>query len=108
MTNKSSVASVASSIFDYLGRTFPVTCASDEFIYFPQFRFPEPEWSNWDNFSPDTIKETVRRLSSWEDELHLLSLTRFALSILYLLLGVIWQAIITLHESATRYPSRAA
>ena len=73
-TNLSPVTSVGNKIFEYLGRTFPVASSSDEFIYFPQVQLSKPEWNTWDNFSTDSIEETVRRLSSWEGELDVLSL----------------------------------
>jgi len=69
----SSVEAVGRSMFEVLARTFPVACATDEFFYFPQVRLPEPQWSTWDCFSPETVTEFVRRLSAWEDELDLLA-----------------------------------
>ncbi|GAH89633.1 unnamed protein product, partial [marine sediment metagenome] len=60
-------------MFEALARTFPVACASDEFFYFPQVRLPEPQWGTWDCFSLETVTEFVRRLSTWEDELDLLT-----------------------------------
>jgi hypothetical protein len=74
VVNQSSILiSIGDNILEYLGRTFPIACASDEFIYFPQVQPPEPEWNIWDHFSSDTVEETAQRLSSWEGELELLS-----------------------------------
>jgi len=69
----SSVEAVARSMFKMLAQTFPVACASDEFFYFPQVRLPEPQWSMWDCFSSESVTESVRRLSTCEDELRLLA-----------------------------------
>ncbi len=63
------VDAIADSLFESLARAFPVSCASDEFFYFPQVQLAEREWSTWDRFSPETVTEFVRRLLSWEDEL---------------------------------------
>jgi len=60
-------------MFEALARTFPVACATDEFSYFPQVRLPQPNWSRWDCFTSETVREFVRRLSAWEDELDLLT-----------------------------------
>jgi uncharacterized protein (DUF885 family) len=60
-------------MFAYLGKTFPVCCASDEFFYFPQVIPPEGSWSGWDDFSRERIEEVTRRLSSVEHDLGLLS-----------------------------------
>ncbi len=67
-----SVEAIAQRIFDALARAFPVSCASDEFFFFPQVILAEPKWDTWDCFSEDTIKDFTRRISAWEDELNLL------------------------------------
>ena len=72
----SSVKASGDRMFEYLARTFPVACASDEFFYFPQVRLPEPQWSTWDCFSSESVTEVVRRLSAWEDELDVLALNQ--------------------------------
>jgi hypothetical protein len=64
---------IAENLFDYLGKTFPVCCGSDEFYYFPQIIPAQGEWTGWDNFTPEKIGEVTRRLSSAEDEIGLLS-----------------------------------
>ncbi|MFC1969108.1 DUF885 family protein [Chloroflexota bacterium] len=64
-----SIDEISQSMFESLTRAFPVACASDEFFYFPQARLPEPQWSTWDSFSPETVGEFARQLSAWEDEL---------------------------------------
>jgi hypothetical protein len=64
---------IAENLFDYLGKTFPVCCGSDEFYYFPQIIPAQGGWAGWDNFTPEKIGEVTRRLSSVEDEIGLLS-----------------------------------
>ena len=64
-----SIDEISQSMFESLARAFPVACASDEFFYFPQVRLPEPQWSTWDSFSPETVEGFARQLSDWEDEL---------------------------------------
>ena len=67
------LGSIAEDLFAYLGKTFPVCCASDEFFYFPQV-VPSPGgWPGWDDFSPEKIGEVKRRLSSAERDIGLLS-----------------------------------
>lgn len=64
-----SLDSLANDVFNALAQTFPVACASDEFYYFPQVRPAKPDWSTWDDFSPDTVSEIVTKLSIWENDL---------------------------------------
>lgn len=66
------IALVAGDTFDYLGKSFPVCCASDEFPYFPQVVAPAGAWSGWDDFAPDRIGDVTGRLSSAETEAGLL------------------------------------
>jgi len=54
---------------EFLARTFPVACASDEFFYFPQVRLDERQWGTWDRFSVETVDACARRLTAWEVEL---------------------------------------
>jgi len=56
-------------MFGAMARDFPVACASDEFIYFPQVRLPEPQWDVWDRYSAASVEGLVRRLSSQEAQL---------------------------------------
>ncbi|MGA1789904.1 MAG: DUF885 family protein [bacterium] len=69
----SSLETLSRDMFETLARTFPIACATDEFFYFPQIRLPEVEWEAWDDFSGDSVTETIRRLSAWEDALDLLA-----------------------------------
>ncbi|MFC1915552.1 DUF885 family protein [Chloroflexota bacterium] len=69
----SSTEVIGQGILEAIARAFPVTCASDEFYYFPQVRLPEPQWSTWDQFSPDTITDFAQQVSAWRNELDRLS-----------------------------------
>jgi hypothetical protein len=64
----SSISALCQDMFEELARSFPVSCSSDEFFYFPQVRLPEPDWSTWDNFSAETVADFARRLSNRDDE----------------------------------------
>jgi uncharacterized protein (DUF885 family) len=75
------VDNIADSIIDYLGDTFPITCTSDEFIYFPQSSLDRIDFSKWDNFSKSSIKEAEKKLSSWENELNQINITQLELSL---------------------------
>ena len=70
----SSLEIISRSIFETLARTFPISCASDEFYYFPQIRLPDIEWTIWDNYSQEAIADLIGHLSMWNNELdHLAS-----------------------------------
>jgi hypothetical protein len=66
MKEKESSETICQEMFGELAATFPVSCASDEFYYFPQVKLPESDWSVWDRFSPETVAEFTKRLSAWE------------------------------------------
>lgn len=72
MTPDSALAKVFNEIRDTLSRRFPITCASDEFYYFPQVSPKNPRWEIWDRFSPDAVSETVGQLFAWEGRLEIL------------------------------------
>lgn len=56
-------------IFETLAIWYPVCVASDEFHFFPQARAAAFDWSVWDDFSHDTVAETVALLKDWERQL---------------------------------------
>ena len=64
-----SLEKIASKIYGEISEHFPVASASDEFFYFPQMRPPDPDWSVWDRFSAEFIKELANKLSLWENEI---------------------------------------
>ena len=71
--SKGKLNAVAKEVFDYLGKTFPVCCLSDEFPYFPQIVPPQGGWTGWDNFTPDKIVEVNALLTSAERAIGLIS-----------------------------------
>jgi hypothetical protein len=75
MKEKESAETICREMFGELAATFPVSCASDEFFYFPQVKLPQPDWSVWDRFNPETVDEFATRLSAWEGKFDLLLLS---------------------------------
>ncbi|UCF29798.1 MAG: DUF885 family protein [bacterium] len=65
-TIRAGINAIAGEMYATLASTFPVCCASDEFTFFPQAIRDEPDWSVWDDFSPDRVEEVCARLSGWE------------------------------------------
>jgi hypothetical protein len=64
---------VVKEVYDYLGKTFPVCCLSDEFHYFPQIVPPQGVWTGWDDFTPEKIEDAAARLFSAERAIGLVS-----------------------------------
>ncbi len=62
------VDAAACRMFDVVSCAFPICSASDEFPYFPQVVRPEPQWSVWDDFSPEAVEEVAGTLSAAEEE----------------------------------------
>ena len=60
---------LADEILQTLANCFPVCLYSDEFHFFPQFIVKNHDWSKWDDFSFDTVKEIIKKLSLWESSL---------------------------------------
>jgi hypothetical protein len=56
-----SVETIGNSMFETLARTFPISCATDEFFYFPQVQLSEPIWSTWDCFSSEMVLDYVQQ-----------------------------------------------
>ncbi len=65
----SKLAQIAGDLIGTLTARFPVCMASDEFHYFPQARADLPDWSRWDDFSPDAVGDIITRLSHWKRRL---------------------------------------
>jgi hypothetical protein len=97
MNQRLSIAKITQNIFQTLARAFPIACASDEFGYFPQIKLPEPDWSTWDNYSPENVEEIARRLSRWDSDLSRLSSpemdteTRTDINLLRKVLGTLYE-----------------
>ncbi len=54
------------ALFSLLAERFPVSCASDEFYFFPQATLTPRCWQTWDDYEPQTIADTVGRLRAFE------------------------------------------
>ena len=65
----SELAQIAGDLIGTLTARFPVCMASDEFHFFPQARADAPDWSRWDDFSPDAVGDIITRLSHWRRRL---------------------------------------
>ncbi len=63
------LASLADEIYSALARRFPVCLASDEFHYFPHYSETRPDWSSWDDFSPDAIDAFFTQVSNWQGQI---------------------------------------
>jgi hypothetical protein len=62
----SSWETVALGMIDEMARRFPVCLSSDEFHFFPQAVPENNDRLEWDDFSPESVSEMVRRWSRWE------------------------------------------
>ena len=65
------ITAIATGIMDRLVHHFPVCMASDEFHFFPQARADHPDWSKWDDFSPESIAEITSCAANWQKMLAL-------------------------------------
>lgn len=61
---------VSSRILDRIARKFPVSCASDEFYYFPHIISKNGATEIWDDFSPQSVRELLQEISATLSELH--------------------------------------
>ncbi len=64
--HRRSVEMIADEMMAELARVFPVCTMSDEFHYFPQALPGRDEPASWDDFSPETLQQVIKKLSSWE------------------------------------------
>ena len=63
------LADLADQILGTLTARFPVCMASDEFHFFPQARADGPDWSRWDDFSPNALADITTRFYQWRRQL---------------------------------------
>jgi uncharacterized protein (DUF885 family) len=61
--------SLSVEIFSELANCFPITCASDEFVFFPQAQPKSPDWHQWDRFSPEDVNGLTQQIRHWEETL---------------------------------------
>ena len=66
---QSQIETIANEMYRTLADAFPICCASDEFTFFPQAVRDDPDWSVWDDLSPDRVDGVCRGLSAWEAQL---------------------------------------
>jgi len=67
-----SLQALGEDLYIFLSEQFPVSCASDEFFFFPQIPAKEESGMKWDCFDPDNINEVIQKLSTYESQLELL------------------------------------
>jgi hypothetical protein len=60
-----SIEKIAEDIYSFLAARFPVCCASDEFVFFPQALPDEQDWTRWDDFSSEAVEDAVLSLKSF-------------------------------------------
>lgn len=60
------INAIAEEVFDALATQFPICMGSDEFHFFPQAKARAFDWSRWDDFTPDAIKNVIEKLSRWD------------------------------------------
>ncbi len=63
------VQEIAREMMDLLARRFPVSCASDEYYFFPQATLTPVRWRQWDRYDPETVADTVDRLKEYASSL---------------------------------------
>ena len=59
------VEAVGRDMMTLLARRYPVSCASDEYYFFPQATAGQPDWARWDRYDPDCVADTARRLKAF-------------------------------------------
>jgi hypothetical protein len=60
------VAAIALEMFEALARQFPVCLSSDEFHFFPQYKPATPDWSQWDDFTPEAVAACQANFTRWK------------------------------------------
>jgi hypothetical protein len=63
------VEAVAEDLYKTLAGVMPVCSASDEFHFFPQVESERRDWSLWDDFSPEAVRELAHKIKGLEQEL---------------------------------------
>ena len=66
MEKHSSIQELVFELYSHLAATFPVCCASDEFVFFPQAIGPVEGKYHWDDLSPEAVKESVYHLREFQ------------------------------------------
>ncbi len=71
---KSGVAEIAQDYFDYMAKSYPVMCLSDEFYFFPRAKKAIEYLDILDGFDEDKIKHDVSRVKSLRSALEKINL----------------------------------
>lgn len=66
MRNKPTIQELALKLYSHLANRFPICCASDEFIFFPQALGSAGDRCSWDDLSPDAVKDSVQYLQDFQ------------------------------------------
>ena len=69
MENCETVQDLAQELYTSLARRFPICCASDEFVFFPQAVEDVTDWSLWDDLSPGSVEDAVSSLRGFRGRL---------------------------------------
>lgn len=62
-TKAPGINDLAAGLFETLALRFPVCMSSDEFHYYPQAAVINKDWSQWDNFSPESVTDFFEVIS---------------------------------------------
>ena len=68
-----SLDQLAYEIYESLARRFPICLGSDEFHFFPHYRSKDHDWSEWDDFSSESVEDVITLITQWEQQLRTLS-----------------------------------
>jgi hypothetical protein len=66
---KATVREIGRDMMAMLARRFPVSCASDEYYFFPQATITPADWTLWDRYDTDTVADTVQQLKAFSSVL---------------------------------------
>lgn len=90
------VETIGNEIYDFLSAMFPVSCASDEFYFFPQIPVNTNNDISWDSFDSESINEVTRKLKDWYRQLeninvtHLLNDNHIDIELLKHVISTLW------------------
>jgi len=66
MYKNPTIQELASTLYSHLASRFPICCASDEFIFFPQALGSAGDRWSWDDLSPDAVKDSIQYLQEFQ------------------------------------------
>ena len=68
-----SIYNIAEHYFDYLAKTFPIMCASDEFHFMPRAETAINQLNRIDDLSSKTIKDAIQTVKTFKDDIKRIS-----------------------------------